>query len=61
MFIVKLERRSGTDPPLHMWLTRISPVLWGERENAVRFHDKGDARRAAAGIRIIGAWTVEPI
>jgi hypothetical protein len=58
MFVIK--REVGTNPPMVMWLTRISPPLWGEREGAVKFRSKGDARRAVASIKIVGAWSVEP-
>ncbi len=41
-----------------MWLTHEAPILWGEREKAIRYGSKGEAARAIAHLRL-GAATIE--
>ena len=43
-----------------MWLTRESPLVWGDRERAKRYRSKGDAMRAADRIKIVRKITIEP-
>jgi hypothetical protein len=57
MFVIK---RWVFASPLVVWLTRLSPPLWGKRENAGKSRNKEDARRAAASIKSAGAWSIEP-
>ena len=59
MYRIKLQRNSGGDNPVVMWLCRVSPQAWGDRERAVKFEDKGEARRAAAAMKLAGAWSIE--
>ena len=59
MYSIKLERNRGGDSPVVMWLCRISPPGWGDRERAIKFADKGEARRAAASMKLAGAWSIE--
>lgn len=62
MFLIRLERKSETANLVSMWLTATAPVAkWGERNAAVKFASKGEARRAAVELRISGAWYVEPV
>lgn len=49
--------RRGHENP--MWLTRETPVVWGERDRAIRYMSKGEATRAIARLRL-GAATIEP-
>jgi hypothetical protein len=44
-----------------MWLTRESPLAWGERERAIRYASKGDAMRAVDRINVHSTITVEPL
>ena len=56
-FVIKQER---PNPPAVLWLTRVSPPLWGERENAIKFPSKAEAQQIAASIEAYeGAWSVE--
>ena len=55
MFVIALQRDNAT-----MYLLTMVPVRWGERDRAMRFRTKGDARRCAATIKIAGAWSIEP-
>jgi hypothetical protein len=55
MFVIALQRDNVT-----MYLLTMVPVRWGERERAMRFQTKGEARRCAATIKIAGAWSIEP-
>lgn len=57
---IRLERRSGSAEPVVMWLTSLAPIRWGERNSAMRFPSKDEARRAAASIKLAGAWSIEP-
>jgi hypothetical protein len=59
MYSIKLERNRGGERPVVMWLCRVSPQGWGDQERAVKFADKGEARRAAAGMKLAGAWSIE--
>jgi len=61
MYQIKMERRSGADDPVVIWLTSLTPIRWGGRERAMKFESKGDARRTAAGIKLAGAWSIEPV
>jgi len=58
---IRLERRTGSAEPVIMWLTSLVPVRWGERDGAIKFESKGEARRAAASIKLAGAWLIEPV
>jgi hypothetical protein len=55
VFVVAVQRDDLT-----MYLLTLVPVRWGSRERAMRFHTTGDARRAAAEIKIAEAWSIEP-
>ena len=43
-----------------MWLTRESPLAWGDRERAKRHHSKGEALRAVERIKVHSKLTIEP-
>jgi hypothetical protein len=60
MFLIRLDRHISTERPVSMWLTAIVPARWGERDSALKFASKGEARRAAVSIKISGAWYIEP-
>jgi hypothetical protein len=60
MFLIRLERDIGTDKPVSMWLKSIVPHTCGERDTALKFESKGDARRAVTTLNIRGAWYIEP-
>jgi hypothetical protein len=60
MYLIKLERRSSAAEPVVMWLTSLTPPRWGERQRAIKFETKGEARRAAASIKLAGGWSIEP-
>jgi hypothetical protein len=55
MFVIAVQRDNVT-----MYLLTLVPVRWSTRERAMRFHTAGEARRAAVGIKIAGAWSIEP-
>ena len=59
MYAIKLDRNPGGDGPVVIWLWRVSPQSWGDRERAGKFADKAEARRAAAGMKLAGAWSLE--
>ena len=54
MFVI--VRRRGA---ITMWLVSVLPQRWGERDQAMRFHTRGDARRAVVEIKLSGDWTIE--
>ena len=54
MFVIALGRDNATT-----WLSSVEPSRWAERDNAVRFETRGDARRAAAAVEISGDWSIE--
>jgi hypothetical protein len=58
---IRLERRTGSAEPVVMWLTSSAPVRWGERDGALKFESKAEARRAAASIKLAGDWFIEPV
>jgi hypothetical protein len=59
VYSIRLERNGQSDKPVVMWLCRTLPTAWGERDHALKFHTRGEARRAAAGIKHAGAWSIE--
>ncbi len=59
VYSIRLERNSQSDKPVVMWLCRAFPAAWGDRAHALKFHTKGEARRAAAGMKLAGAWSIE--
>ena len=60
MYSIRLERRSGGGQPVVLWLSRVSPQAWGDQNRALKFVDKGEARRAAISLKLAGAWSIEP-
>lgn len=54
MFVI--VRRRGA---ITMWLVSLLPQRWGERDHAMRFQTRGEARRAAASIKLSGDWSIE--
>jgi hypothetical protein len=52
-----IVRRRGT---LTVWLRSIVPQRWGDRDQAMRFASFGEARRAAAVLKLSGDWSIEP-
>jgi hypothetical protein len=59
-FVIRVERSRRDVPPIVMWLSSTLPERWGERNAALTFLSKGEARRAAADIKLKGAWFDEP-
>jgi hypothetical protein len=55
MFVIALQRGNVT-----MYLLSATPLRWTERERALRFRTKGEARLYAAKLKTAEAWTVEP-
>lgn len=49
MFVI-VRRRGG----VAMWLVSIVPQRWGERDHAMRFATRGEARRAATVLKLSG-------
>jgi hypothetical protein len=41
------------------WLASVEPERWGERDWAVRFETRQEARRAAVEIKLSGDWSIE--
>jgi hypothetical protein len=56
MFMI--VRRHGES---RMWLLSVVPQRWGERDQAMRFMTRGDARRAAVAIKLSGDWSIEEL
>ena len=54
MFVI--VRRSGR---VAVWLTSTLPVRWGDKAVAMQFQSRGEARRAAAAMKLHGDWSVE--
>lgn len=54
MFLI-VQRRGA----ITMWLVSIIPQRWGDRDQAMRFETRGDARRAAVAIKLSGDWAIE--
>jgi hypothetical protein len=42
------------------WLVSVEPQSWGERDRAMRFETRQEARRAAVEIKLSGDWSIEP-
>jgi hypothetical protein len=40
------------------WLASVEPQRWGERDHALRFGSRQDARRAASEIKLVGDWLI---
>ena len=49
------------DNSVATWLTSMAPQQWGDKDHAVRFSSRGEARRAATALKITGDWSIEPI
>jgi hypothetical protein len=43
-----------------LWLVSVFPLRWGDRDRAMVFRTRGEARRAATTIRSPGPWAIEP-
>jgi hypothetical protein len=56
MFVIALQRGNVT-----MYLLSVRPLRWTERERALRFRTKGEARLYAATIKVAETWTIEPL
>jgi|HubBroStandDraft_6_1064221.scaffolds.fasta_scaffold1487989_1 hypothetical protein len=52
-------RRQGADMPV-VWLATVSPEPWGERQSAMRFETRGEARRASDAIKLSSDWSIQP-
>jgi hypothetical protein len=51
-----LKRQQGREI---MWLLSIEPQSWGERDHALRFETRQEARRAAVEIKLSGDWSID--
>jgi hypothetical protein len=40
------------------WLVSPNPERWGGQDRAMRFGTRGDARRAALAIGVLGDWSI---
>ena len=56
MYVIRLQRGTAT-----LWLTTITPQQWGGIETGMRFHTRGEARRAAVAIKLSGDWSIDPV
>jgi len=54
MYVIVRRRGAVT-----MWLKSEVPQRWGERDQAMQFASRGDARRAAVQIKLSGDWAIE--
>jgi hypothetical protein len=59
VFVIVQDRQTADARTARIWLTTLVPIRWGDRERAMKFHTKGEGRRAAASIKIAGPWFVE--
>jgi hypothetical protein len=41
-----------------LWLTTVVPLRWGDRDRAMVFRTRGEARRAAAEIPFPVPWAI---
>ena len=57
MFVI-VRRRVVTAT---VWLKSEVPERWGPEEHAMQFHTRGEARRAAAAINVMGACVIEEV
>jgi hypothetical protein len=55
VFVVVRRRGSVT-----MWLLSIVPQRWGDKDQAMRFSSRGEARRAAVVLKLSGDWSIDP-
>lgn len=55
MFVIAVQR----DNVMTYLLSRV-PLRWTDREHAMGFRTKDEARLFAAGIKIAEAWSIEP-
>jgi hypothetical protein len=51
-----LKRQDGGNST---WLISIEPQLWDERDRAMRFETRQEARRVAVEIKLSGDWSIE--
>ena len=54
MFVIALRQGRETT-----WLASTNPPRWGERDRAVRFDTRRDARRVATVLKVSGDWSIE--
>jgi hypothetical protein len=54
MHVLKRQLGSGT-----AWLASVEPERWGERDHAMRFDTRQEARRAAVQIKLSGDWSID--
>jgi hypothetical protein len=54
MFVIALRRDNVT-----AWLASMEPQRWGERDLAMRFETRAEARRTAAMLGVSGDWLIE--
>jgi hypothetical protein len=58
-FVIVLRTQQGKRE-IVVWLGTVLPEQWGERERAMRFGTRGEARRASEAIKLSGDWSIEP-
>ena len=44
-----------------MWLVSLVPQRWGDRDQAMLFETRGEARRAAIAIKLSDDWSIEAL
>jgi hypothetical protein len=58
MYIIRIDREYGGREPVTFWLKTANPVTFGERADAIKFKNKGEAYNMAADAKLVG-WTLE--
>ncbi len=58
MYVVRLDMGHPGGAPVTMWLSSVVPRKLSDRDQAMRFESKGEARRAAEAAKLVG-WTLE--
>ena len=56
MFVVGLQRNNAK-----LYLISLAPIRWGERQKAMRFHERHEARLATAALKMTGTWSIEEL
>jgi hypothetical protein len=54
MFVLR-QQEAGKS----LWLISVEPERWGDRDRAMRFETRQEARRAAVVIKLSGDWSIE--
>ena len=52
--VIKKQQGKGA-----AWLISTTPQDWGERDQALLFETRNEAKRAATAIKVSGDWSIE--